>query len=126
MKTLTVSSILLLASSAFAADAPTLTGRWSVHTSVSGNEIDQECKFVQEDSKLTGSCKSTDKEVQITGGLDGKKVTWKYDSEYNGTALTATYTATIDDPKKISGTVDVQPYGVTGEFSAVPSKDSDK
>src|SRR5882724_12005162 len=119
MKTLTASSILLLASSAFAADAPTLTGRWSVHTSVSGNEIDQECKFVQEDSKLTGSWKSTDKEVQITGGLDGKKVTWKYDSQYNGTALTATYTATIDDPKKISGTVDVQPYGVTGEFSAV-------
>jgi hypothetical protein len=126
MKTLVASSILLFASSAFAAGEPSLTGRWSVHNSIAGNESDQECKFVQTDKKLTGSCKSADKEVQITGSLDGKKVTWKYESEYNGSPLTLTYTATLDDSKKISGNVNVQPYGVTGEFTATPSKEADK
>jgi hypothetical protein len=125
MKTLLTSAALLLACSAFAAGSPDITGRWSVHTSVAGNESDQECKFVQTDNKLTGSCKS-DKEVQITGSLDGKKVTWKYDSEYNGSPLTVTYTATLEDSKKISGSVDVQPYAVTGEFTAIPSKEAAK
>jgi len=125
MKKLVTTSILLLASSAFAADAPNLTGRWSVHNSIAGDESDQECKFTQTENKLTGSCKS-DKEVQITGNVDGKKVTWKYDSEYNGSPLTLTYTATLDDFKKITGKVDVQPYGVTGDFTATPLKETEK
>jgi hypothetical protein len=126
MKNLFVSSVLLFASSAFAAGAPSLTGQWSVHNNIAGNESDQDCKFVQTDDKLTGSCKSADKEVQITGSLDGKKVTWTYESEYNGSPLTLTYTATLDDSGKISGSVDVQPFGVTGEFTATPSKEAAK
>jgi len=126
MKTLAASITLLFASSAFAAGAPSLTGQWSIHNSISGSESDQECKFVQTDNKLTGTCKSDGKEVKITGNLDGKKVTWEYDSEYNGTPLTLTYTATLGDTDKISGNVDVQPYGVTGDFTATPSKETGK
>jgi hypothetical protein len=126
MKKLLASSALLFASSALAVGTPGLTGQWSVHNSIAGNESDQECKFVETDNKLTGSCKSADKEVQITGSLDGKKVTWKYESEYNGSPLTLVYTATLDDTGKISGSVEVQPFGVTGEFTAIPSKESGK
>jgi hypothetical protein len=126
MKTLLASTALLFASSAFAAGAPGLTGQWSVHNSIAGNESDQECKFIQTDDKLTGSCKTADKEVQITGGLDGKKVTWQYESEYNGSSLTLIYTATLDDSGKISGSVEVQPFGVTGDFTATPAKDAAK
>ncbi len=122
MKKLIVSSVVLFATSAFAAGAPSLTGQWSVHNNIAGNENDQECKFVQTDDKLTGTCKSNDKDVAITGSIDGKKVTWKYDSEYNGSPLTLTYTATLDDTQKIAGAVEVQPFGITGEFSATPSK----
>jgi hypothetical protein len=123
MKKLVTLSILLVASSAFAADAPNLTGRWSIHNSIAGNESDLECKFAQADNKITGSCKS-DKEVQITGSVDGKKVSWKYDTEFNGSPLTLTYTATFDDSKKITGKVEVQPYGVTGDFTATPLKET--
>jgi hypothetical protein len=123
MKILLAASALLFASSAFAAGALSLTGQWSLHQSIAGNESDQECKFVQIDDKLSGSCKGGDnKEVQITGNLDGNKVTWKYDSEYNGTPLTLTYTAALDDSGKISGNVEVEPFGVTGDFTALPSK----
>jgi hypothetical protein len=126
MKKLLITSVLLLASSAFAAGAPNLTGSWSIHNVIAGNESDRDCKFVQTDNKLTGSCKAEDSEVQIKGSVDGNKVTWSYDSEYNGTPLTLTYTATLDDSGKISGSVDVQPFGVTGEFTATPSKEPAK
>jgi hypothetical protein len=126
MKRLLASAALLIASSAFAAPAPGLTGQWSVHNSIAGSESDQLCNFVQTDDKLGGSCKGDDKEVKITGTLDGKKVTWKYDSDYNGTPLTLTYTATLDDSGKIAGSVEVQPFGVTGEFTATQPKDAGK
>jgi hypothetical protein len=125
MKTLIAASALIFASSAFAAGAPSLTGNWTLHQSIAGNESDQQCKFVQTDKKLTGSCKG-EKEVAIAGTVDGKKVSWTYESEYNGSPLTLTYTATLDDSGKLAGSVDVQPYSVTGDFTAVPSKSTDK
>ena len=125
MTKLLASSVLLFAASAFAG-VPNLTGQWTVHNSIAGNESDQECKFVQTENKLTGTCSGAEKEVQVTGSIDGKKVTWKYESEYNGSPLTVTYTATLDDSGKIAGTVDVDPFGVTGDFTATPSKKSGK
>ncbi len=120
MKTLLAVSTLLFASSAFAAGTPSLTGQWAVHNSVAGNESDQECKFVQADNKITGTCKAADadKDVPVTGAVDGTKVTWKYDMDYNGSPLTLTYTATLDDSGKIAGNVEVDPFGVTGDFTA--------
>jgi hypothetical protein len=126
MKALLASAALLFASSAFAAGAPSLSGEWSIHNNIAGNESDQVCKFVQTDNKLSGTCKGADNEIPVTGTLDGNKATWKYDMDYNGTALTLTYTATLDDSGKIAGSVEVQPFGVTGEFTATPAKDSSK
>jgi hypothetical protein len=126
MKTLLAATALLFSASAFAAGAPSLSGDWNIHNSIAGNENDQQCKFVQTDNTLTGSCKSADgnKDVPISGSLDGKKVTWKYESDYNGSPLTLVYTATLDDSGKIAGDVEVQPFGITGEFTATPAKPS--
>ena len=75
MKKLVILSPLLLACSAFAAGTPSLTGQWSIHNSIAGNESDQECKFVQsEDNKLAGSCKSGDKEVRSRGVSMAKRL----------------------------------------------------
>ena len=126
MKTLLAASVLLFASSAFAAGTPSLTGNWTIHNNIAGNESDQECKFVQTDDKLSGTCKGTEKDVPIAGSITGNKLTWKYESEYNGTPLTMVYTATLDDSGKISGSVEVQPYSVTGDFTATPSKEAGK
>jgi opacity protein-like surface antigen len=121
MKKFLAASALLLAGSAFAAAAPNLTGEWNIHNNIAGNESDQSCKFVLADNKLTGTCKSPeDKDISIAGTIDGNKLTWQYESEYNGTPLTLTYTATLDDSGKIAGSVEVQPFGVTGDFTATP------
>ena len=127
MKMTTIPSLLLFAAtSALAAGAPNITGQWSVHNSIAGNESDQECKIVQTETTLTGTCKGTEKEVQIKGSIDGNKVTWKYDSEFNGSPLTLTYKGTLDDSGKIAGSVDVDPFSVTGDFTATPAKESGK
>ena len=126
MKKLLAIGAVLFACAAFAAGVPNLSGSWAVHQNVAGNESDQECKFVQTDNKLTGTCKGQEKDLEIKGAIEGNKLTWQYESEYNGTPLTVKYTATLDDSGKISGTVDVDPFGVTGDFTAIPSKPADK
>jgi hypothetical protein len=120
--TLIASLFIFAATSALAAGAPNLTGQWTVHNSIAGNESDQVCTFVQTETKLTGVCKGTDKEVQITGSIDGNKVTWKFDSDFDGAPITLTYTGALDDAGKIAGSVDVEPFAVTGDFTATPSK----
>ena len=117
-------TILFAASSAFAA-SPNLTGKWSIHQSIAGNESDLTCTFVRTDAKLSGNCKG-DKEIPITGSIDGNKATWKYDTDHDGATLTLTYTAILGDSEKLSGSVDVAPYGITGDFTATPAKEAGK
>jgi hypothetical protein len=55
--------------------------------------------------------------------VDGTKVNWSFDSEYNGTPLTMNYTGTLDPAtSKIAGTVSVDPFGVDGDFTATSVK----
>jgi len=118
-------SLCLLAASVLAADAPRLAGHWAVHQSIAGNESDQDCTFTLEDNnKVGGSCKIGEQTAKVTGSVDGKKATWKYDMDYNGSTLTLIYAATLDDADKFSGSVEVQPYGVSGEFNAKRSKET--
>ena len=105
----------------FAADAP-LSGNWQVHLSIAGNDNDQTCTFTQKDNDLTGSCVNSDKTtVNIAGKVDGKKVSWSYKSDYNGTPLTVQFSGAIDSTK-ISGTVNVPEFAVDGDFSATQLK----
>jgi len=122
MTKLLMASLLLLATSALGAGTPKIAGQWKVHKSIAGNESDQDCTFAVADNKITGNCEAEDRNMQVNGTIDGSKVTWKLETEYDGSPLTMTYTATLDDSEKIAGAVDVQPYGVTGEFTATPLK----
>ena len=127
MKKFLVTSVLAFSTSAFAAGSPSVSGQWAVHNSIAGNESDQACTLIQTDNKITGTCKSAEgKDLPVTGSVDGNKVTWQYDSEYNGSPLTLIYTATLDDSGKIAGNVEVQPFSVTGDFTATPVKDAAK
>jgi hypothetical protein len=117
---------LLLASACgivFAADNASLSGNWQVHSSVAGNDNEQSCTFTQKDNGLTGSCVNADKtKVEIAGKVDGKKVSWAYKSEYNGTPLTVQFEGNIDSGNKIAGTVNVPEFSADGDFTATPAK----
>ena len=118
----------LLASSFALAQAQgassTLTGKWNVHNSIAGNESDAVCTFALTNNDLSGTCPSADGPVKLAGRLDGKKVTWSYETQYNGSPLTMKYEGTLDSGK-ISGSVTVEPFGVSGDFAATPSGSSE-
>ena len=127
MKKMFLSSILVFsASSGVAAYAQELTGDWNIHNAIGGSDSDMKCTFTQKGKELTGTCKGDSGPLNITGTVDDKKLTWKYDTDYNGQTLTLVYKATFDNPAKITGSVDVQPMDVTGDFTATPAKDPGK
>jgi hypothetical protein len=118
MKRLIVTSALLISSAALAAQ--NLSGPWAIHSNISGSESDQACNLVVTGSKITGTCKAQDKDRPVTGTIDGNKVTWKYDSDYNGIPLTLAYSGTLNDAGKIAGIIVIQPINMDGLFTATP------
>src|SRR5260370_1250676 len=122
MKRLLAISAFLFASSAFA--APNLTGKWTIHNSIAGNENDQECKFVVTDNKITGSCKSQDKDLPVTGTVDGNKARSEERRVGNECRSRRTPNHSIENSNKIAGTVEVKPFGITGDFTATTSSAS--
>lgn len=121
MKTLLLSLLFAAAASA-AADAPSIAGKWQVHTSISGNESDAVCTFAQKDDALTGNCASDRGTFEITGKINGTKVTWSYKSDYNGTPLTVKYDGAVDAAAGMKGSVAVPEFNVDGNFTATPAK----
>lgn len=124
MKIIAPSLLMLAATPVFA--APAINGQWKVHNSIAGNESDQVCSFTLTDTTtLSGSCKTDQGDAKVTGSLKDNKLSWQYNSEYNGSPLTLNYTATLSDADKITGTLEVDPFGVSGEFTATPVKADD-
>jgi hypothetical protein len=103
---------------AVAADNPSLDGKWQIHSSIAGQDQNSTCTFKLKDTDLTGSCTAADgSEKNITGKVDGNKITWSYKSEYNGSPLTVNHEGTFGADNKITGTVSVPEFGVDGDFT---------
>ena len=114
---------LLLASTAFAADAPTLNGKWNINLSIAGNDSDAMCVFTQKDADLSGTCSTDGVDHPLTGKIDGQVITWSYKSEYQGAPLTVKYRGSMSaDATKLKGTVVVDEFGVDGDFTGEASK----
>jgi hypothetical protein len=121
MKRLGMFLFFAVATTAFAADV-TMAGKWTVSTTVMGNGGTSDCTFVQTGTDLSGSCVGETGEHKLTGKVDGNKVSWQYEIDYNGSPLTLGYSATVTDADQITGAVSVQPYNVDGEFTAKRAK----
>lgn len=112
-----ISTLATLALAA-AQDNP-VSGTWNVSGDVVGNALRQVCTFTQEGKNLKGTCKvdGTDKPTDVLGSVEDKTVKWSVKSEYNGEPLTIVFSGTLKDAE-ISGSIDVQPFSVSGEFTA--------
>ena len=122
---LPLKTLLLLTATvalAAAADNASVDGKWQVHTSVAGNDSDSTCTFKQNDTDLTGACVGDQGSKDLTGKVDGKKVSWSFKSEYNGTPLTVEYEGTLSADDKIAGTTTVPEFSVDGDFTATKMK----
>jgi hypothetical protein len=124
MKSLVFSFLLAVVAAwvAVGADAPSLGGKWDVYTSIGGNDSNMQCTFDQKDAVVSGSCVTEKGSVDITGKVEGGKITWSYKSDYQGMPLTVQYAGAMTSATRIKGTVDVPEFGVSGEFTANQSK----
>jgi hypothetical protein len=118
MKALLPAVILTsIAALAGAADAASVGGTWKVHNSIAGHESDMTCTLSTEGADLRGTCATPETSVDVTGTVDGPRVTWVYKSEYNGSPITLTYTGILE-ADRLEGTVMVQEYFTEGRFTA--------
>ena len=118
----TLLALALVATGTLQAPPSSVGGTWTVSANISGNASEQSCTFTQKDADLTGSCKSDRGSVTIAGKVEAKTVSWQFDTPYEGQTLTVYYSGTLESPEKISGSVNVQPMNVGGEFTATKAK----
>ncbi len=113
---------LTLAPTIVGAQAASVGGVWEVNATVGGTASYMKCTFTQKDADLTGTCEGDQGPRAITGKVDGKTVSWQFNTQWEGQTLTVGYKGTLESAEKIAGTVDVQPLSVGGEFTATRGK----
>jgi hypothetical protein len=96
--------------------AADVSGNWKVDGEVAGHAVDPSCTFRQQDQKLTGVCKSQAGESPLEGAVEGQKVTWQYDVDYNGQTYTLVFTGTLESEAAMKGGFSVG--GADGAFTA--------
>lgn len=107
---------------AAAAEEPVLNGKWHIERSAAGRESTQDCTFTQNGQKLSGSCTSRQGDVKLQGKVTGKSVTWTFQSDSEGGAVTVVYAGQMETPTKITGKVVAVEFGVEGQFTATATK----
>ncbi|MEK6396858.1 MAG: hypothetical protein V4734_02130 [Terriglobus sp.] len=97
----------------------TVAGVWDIGGEVAGVEVVEHCTFTQsDDTKLAGSCDVQGAKWPTTGTVKGADVTFQHNGKYNGDDYTITYHGKLDDKGALTGTMDVDPFGVSGSFNA--------
>ena len=110
--------LLILSTTALFAQ-PTVPGSWTISGDVQGYPVNETCTFTQDKHKISGSCKGYDgKSYYTTVTATDNKVVFVHGGEYEGQALTLTYTGTYNDKGELSGDIDVQPLNYAGTFTA--------
>ncbi len=110
-----------VASPASPAADSTLAGEWRVRNEIAGNVSEMTCNFTQKGTELTGGCATDQTSAELKGTVEDRSVRWVYKTVYEGNPLTLTYVGTLGD-EGVRGTVTVEEFSVTGDFTAAPVK----
>ena len=123
----TMIALMCLMAAPAVASAPgdvDLTGSWTLNGEVAGTSVVEHCTLAQKDTALTGSCTTDTGKYDTTGKTDGKTATFKHGGNYQGTDLIITFTGKVAADGTMSGTMDVDPFNVTGSFTAKKSTEA--
>ncbi len=106
---------------------PSVPGSWTVTGDVQGYPLNETCVFTQTKDKLSGPCTNSDgKTYDTTVTLTDQKVVFVHGGEYQGQALTLTFTGTFNDKGELTGDIYVDPLAVDGTFTAKKTDKTDK
>lgn len=98
--------------------AADISGTWNFSVDLdSGGHGDPTFVFKQEAEKLTGTYNGPLGEYKVTGTVTGAKAVFGFDFTRDGETGKATYTATIESPAKMTGTVEFT-GGERGKWTA--------
>lgn len=101
-------AVALLPLVGLAADIPSITGTWTASFDTQIGKQEYTYTFVASGSKLTGHAKSANGDTAITDGkVDGNKVSFVENLDYQGMPLRIAYTGTMTSPDVIEFTRDV-------------------
>jgi hypothetical protein len=95
----------LFAGTALAAD---ITGAWKIEASLGETPIGVNCRLVQTDNELSGTCTpvmENPETSELTGTIEGSKAEWSYDVVFNGNPGHIAFAAEIESDAKMSGTL---------------------
>jgi len=108
--------VLVVLAAATTVSAADVSGTWDVDGSVYGNAVKFPCTLKQAGGTLSGTAHVQDKDQPVTGTVEDKTVTFRFEVEYNGAPLEMVFTATLGSDQEMSGTIAVA--GVSGDFTA--------
>jgi hypothetical protein len=118
--------LLFLASTSALLAQPTVPGSWTITGDVQGYPVNETCVFTQDKDKISGSCKDSEgKAYDTTVTVSDNKVVFAHAGEYEGQALTITFTGTYNDKGELAGAIDVQPLNYDGTFTAKKTEKTD-
>jgi hypothetical protein len=118
MSSLTKKLLMLLAVGFVAAPAwaAGISGSWAVNGAVQGNPVVFACTLKQDGGTVTGTAKVQETEKPITGTVQEKAVTFRFEVDYDGAPLEMVFSGTLGTDKEMSGSIAVS--GASGEFTA--------
>jgi hypothetical protein len=114
---LTLGTILLVPS-----QAADISGKWVFSVDLeNGGHGDPTFVFKQQSGKLTGTYSGPLGEKEVTGTVTGDVAQFGFSVEQDGETAKVTYTAKIESPTKMSGTVKFEGAGGggSGKWTAV-------
>ncbi|HMT09540.1 MAG TPA: hypothetical protein PKA82_16180 [Pyrinomonadaceae bacterium] len=102
---LTVFAFAMVFSSVANASAQTsVAGEWDALMNTPGGSIPLKLIFVVDGEKITGTAKRSRGDVAITGTIKGSDIAFSYTIDYNGNAITMSFSGKVDGDK-INGAV---------------------
>jgi hypothetical protein len=96
------------------------SGEWKIKNDISGNVSEFTCSFTQKAAEVTGGCTTEQGPVEITGTAQDSSISWVFKSTYNGGPITLTYKGSLGTDGNIAGSVTVEEFSVSGEWTATP------
>jgi hypothetical protein len=116
----TAAAVLAAGASQASAQNVNVAGAWNMEvTTEAGGTTNPTMTLVQNGTQLTGQYASeTLGEAEVTGTVEGSRVTIRFTASLQGQDVPVVYAATVDANGVMNGTIDIAGGLATGTFTA--------
>jgi hypothetical protein len=114
-----VGTLFALAAADVSVQTVDVAGAWAMEVTTETGTTTPSMTLVQDGTRLTGQYSSeTLGEAEITGTVEGSRVTLAFSASLQGQEVPVAYAATVDANGVMTGTIDIAGGLATGTFTA--------